>query len=200
MSTVELVHRHVLGALLRGELQPGEWLRQDELAARLGVSKIPVREALQRLSAEGLVTFEANRGSVVRSLTATDAEEIYALRSALEPTLLRRSIERLTIVDLAEAELALESDAPGGEANWRFHAALYGGAGWDRGVTIVGRLHAAVAPYVVLYTDDLRGSAVSDAQHHELLAHCRARRADDAVAVLESHLADAAAVLIDFLQ
>ena len=51
-STVEVVHRHLLGALLRGELKPGEWLRQDELAASLGVSKIPVREALQRLSAE----------------------------------------------------------------------------------------------------------------------------------------------------
>jgi DNA-binding GntR family transcriptional regulator len=58
MSTVERVHRAVLDQLLRGDLAPGSWLRQDEVAARLGVSKIPVREALQRLAAARLVTFE----------------------------------------------------------------------------------------------------------------------------------------------
>lgn len=200
MSTVEVVHRHVVSALLRGDLQPGEWLRQDDLAAELGVSKIPVREALQRLAAEGLVSFEANRGSVVRSLTADGAEEIYALRRAIEPVLLRRSIPRLTIVDLAEAEMALDDDGASiGEANWRFHRALYAGAGWDRGSSIAGNLHAAVAPYVVLYTEGLRGSSNSDAQHRELLELCRARKVAAAAKVLDTHLVDAADALVGYL-
>jgi DNA-binding GntR family transcriptional regulator len=201
MSTVEVVHRHVVTALLRGELQPGEWLRQDDLAAALGVSKVPVREALQRLAAEGLVSFEANRGSMVRTLTADGAQEIYALRRAIEPVLLKRSVSQLTIVDLAQAEMALDDFAASiGEANWRFHRSLYAGAGWLRGSTIVGTLHTAVAPYVVLYTKKLSGSSASDAEHRELLQLCRAKETTKAVAVLKSHLAEASSALITYLQ
>jgi DNA-binding GntR family transcriptional regulator len=201
MSTVEVVHRHLVTALLRGELQPGEWLRQDDLAAALGVSKVPVREALQRLAAEGLVSFEANRGSMVRTLTADDAQEIYALRRAIEPVLLQRSVSRLTIVDLAEAEMALDDTAASiGEANWRFHRSLYAGAGWRRGSTIVGTLHTAVAPYVALYTEQLGGWSASDAQHRELLQLGRAKETAKAVAVLESHLAEASSALVTYLQ
>lgn len=201
MSTVETVHRHVVTGLLRGELQPGEWLRQDDLAAALGVSKVPVREALQRLAAEGLVSFEANRGSVVRSLTAEGAREIYALRRAIEPILLKRSVPRLTIVDLAEAEMALDDpEASVGETNWRFHRALYAGAGWLRGSTIVGTLHAAVAPYVVLYTEGLSGSSASDTEHRELLELCRSRKTTKAVAVLGTHLTGASLALVTYLE
>ena len=201
MSTVETVHQHVLTALLKGALQPGEWIRQDDLAAELGVSKVPVREALQRLSAEGLVSFELNRGSAVRSLTAADAEEIYALRMALEPMLLERSIARLSIVDLATAEMALaKKDLSIGEANWEFHRALYAGAGWERAVTIVGRLHAAVAPYVVLYTQKLSGSGASDKQHRKLLKLCQAGKSQKAVELLREHLSEAAAALVESLR
>jgi DNA-binding GntR family transcriptional regulator len=201
MSTVEVVHKHLVAALLRGELQPGEWIRQDDLAASLGVSKVPVREALQRLAAEGLVSFEANRGSLVRTLTADGAQEIYALRQAIEPMLLKRSVSRLTIVDLAEAEMALDdTTAPIGEANWRFHRSLYAGAGWPRGSTIVGTLHAAVAPYVVLYTQALGGSSASDSEHRELLQLCRAKQTTKAVKVLERHLVEASSALIAYLE
>src|SRR5262245_55741504 len=125
MSTVDRVEQHIRESLLRGDVPPGTWLRQDDLAAELGVSKIPVREALQRLAAATLVTFEPNRGAMVRHLTAGDAEEIYALRLAFEPALLRRAIGRHTIVDFAAAELALTnlSGSPT-EANWAFHRAL----------------------------------------------------------------------------
>jgi DNA-binding GntR family transcriptional regulator len=201
MSTVEVVHRHVLTALLRGDVKPGEWMRQDDLAAELGVCMVQVRVDLLRLAAEGLVTFESNRGVVVRVLTADGAEEIYALRRAIEPVLLARSVERLTIVDLAEAEMALaDADASVGEANWRFHEALYRGSGWERGITLVGRLHASVAPYVELYTTGLRASARSSAQHRKLLAHCRAGRTVEAVDLLELHLAEAADALVAHLR
>src|SRR6266704_663870 len=126
MSTVDRVEQRVRRGLLRGDYPPGTWLRQDDLAAELGVSKIPVREALQRLAAASLVTFEPNRGALVRPLTAADAEEIFALRRAVEPELLQRAIARQTIVDLATAELALASkDHTLPEANWQFHRALY---------------------------------------------------------------------------
>ncbi len=201
MNAVELAHQHVLAALLNGDLRPGQWIRQDDLAAELGISKVPVREALQRLTAEGLVTFETNRGSAVRSLTAADAEEIYALRLAIEPMLLERSIANLSIVDLASAGLALTSTGSSiGEANWHFHRALYAGAHWDRAVTLVGRLHAAVAPYVVLYTQELGGSSASDKQHRKLLKLCQAAKTQRAVDLLRQHLEEASAALVASLR
>jgi DNA-binding GntR family transcriptional regulator len=200
MSTVERVEQWVRKGLLRGDYPPGAWLRQDDLAAELGVSKIPVREALQRLAAASLVTFEPNRGAMVRPLTAADAEEIFALRLAVEPELIRRAIGRHTIVDFATAELALTSSSRTlTEANWEFHRALCDAAGWPRALAMVETLHAAVAPYVLLYTESLGGAAHSDAEHRELLEHCRAADARSAVRVLRVHLQAAAETLIGYL-
>jgi DNA-binding GntR family transcriptional regulator len=200
MSTVDRVEQRVRQGLLRGDYPPGSWLRQDDLAAELGVSKIPVREALQRLAAASLVTFEPNRGAMVRPLTAADAEEIFALRVAIEPELLRRAIGRHTIVDLAIAELALTSNSVTlTEANWQFHSALYQAAGWPRALSTVETLHAMVAPYVLLYAEGLGGAGKSDAEHHELLESFRAADARSASRVLRGHLRAAADSLTDYL-
>ena len=187
--------------MLRGSLPPGTWIRQDEVALRLGVSKIPVREALQRLSASGLVRFEANRGAVVPKLSADDAEENYSLRQAIEVRLLQQALPRLGIVELAEAEIALSGGTDSlTEANWQFHRALYRASGWERGLAMAEILHAAVAPYVVLYTEGLGGAADSDAEHVALLAACREGDVDRAVALLDQHLQGAASALIEFLR
>jgi DNA-binding GntR family transcriptional regulator len=193
MSAVELVHAAVLSELVSGALPPGSRIRQDELADRLGVSKIPVREALQRLAASGLLRFESNRGAVVPVLTAGEAAEVYALRRAIEPVLLARAVPRLTIVDLAAAEHALVAGGPG--ANWDFHGGLYRAAGWARGVAVAESLHAAVAPYVALYTEVLGGASSSDDQHHALLDACRRRAVREARRVLTAHLDGAATAL-----
>ncbi|MEZ4425954.1 MAG: GntR family transcriptional regulator [Gemmatimonadota bacterium] len=188
-KSVEELSGTLRSAILGGDLEPGARLRQDDLAARLGVSKIPLREALQRLAAEGLVTVDANRGFSVSRLTASEAEEIYALRLALEPELLQRALPRATIVDLARAEHALEADADATPAgNWTFHQALYGPSGWERGLTLVRGLHGAVAPYLLLYLDDPTGAAASAAQHREILARCQTRDAPGAAEVLRTHL------------
>lgn len=199
MSSVDVVQRALMQGLLRGELAPGTWLRQAELADRFGVSTVPVREALQRLAAHGLLRFEPNRGAVVPELSAGDAEEQYALRRGIEPLLLRRSVPRTTIVDLAEAELALQQDGPLTERNWAFHRALYRAAGWERGLAIVELLHAAVAPYVLLYTEGLGGAGESQAEHVDLLDATRAGDVDRAVAVLAEHLDHAEEALVDWL-
>lgn len=200
MSTVDRVQRTVMADMLSGDLAPGTWMRQEELAARMGVSKIPVREALQRLAAIGLLRFEPNRGAVVPSMSLEEAEENFALRRVLEPRLLRQAVSKLTIVDLAEAELALSSDSAGSVAgNWRFHRALYAASGWDRGVAMVEILYASVAPYVLLYTRELGGQADSDAEHDLLLAACRGGETERACAILDQHLADAASTLANFL-
>ncbi len=210
MSSVDTVQDALMGALLRGELAPGTWLRQDEIAEQHGVSKVPVREALQRLAGIGLLRFVPNRGAVVPELSAAEAEEHYALRRGVEPQLLRRAVPRLSIVDLAEAELALSDENRGDpkrsgrersltEANWAFHRALYRAAGWQRGLALVEILHVAVAPYVLLYTEGLGGAGDSHAEHHALLAACRDGDVEASVGFLGDHLDHAEAALVDWL-
>jgi DNA-binding GntR family transcriptional regulator len=149
------------------------------------------------LAAASLVTFEPNRGAVVRPLTVTDAVEVFALRLAFEPELLRRAVGRHTIVDLATAELALtQSSDTLTESNWKFHRALYEPAGWARALRMVETLNAAVAPYVLLYTSDLGGADRSDAEHRELLLRCRGSDARSATRVLRAHLRGAADAVI----
>ena len=148
VSTVDAVERRVLDELLRGEHAPGSWLQQDELAARFGTSKIPVREALQRLGAGGLLVFETNRGARVPVLLVDDAIENATLRRAVEVELLRQAVPKLTVVDLTQAEYALDVPAATGtvtEANWQFHRALYHAAHWPRGLAITELLHASMA-------------------------------------------------------
>lgn len=200
MSTVDLVERTVLDDLLRGALIPGTRIRQDALAAELGVSKIPVREALQRLCAVGLLQFETNRGATVPPLSVAEALENSVLREAIEVQLLRQAVPKLTIVDLAEAELALSNTEMGvTESNWAFHRSLYRASGWTRGLAIVEILHAAVAPYVLLYVESLGGAEDSATEHAALLDACRAADVEAAVGLLKNHLDEAAHAVIDFL-
>jgi len=83
-------------AILDGELAAGARLKEDELAARLDVSRTPVREALRRLEAEGLVVHEAKRGAAVRAYSPTELDDMYRLRALLEGYAARRAAERMT--------------------------------------------------------------------------------------------------------
>lgn len=86
--------------ILEGDFAPGDKLRQDELAARLGVSAMPVREGLRRLQAEGLVNFIPRHGAYVASLSPDEFEELYAMREELEVLALRWAIPRLDPKDI----------------------------------------------------------------------------------------------------
>lgn len=88
-------------ALLNGELKPGQVLIETELAAQLGVSRAPIREALQRLNSEGLLDIVPYHGTTVRKLTRRDVEELYSLRSTLETFALRRLHEHNNPDDIA---------------------------------------------------------------------------------------------------
>src|SRR5699024_2870983 len=84
----------------KGELKAGEKLVQSELAEVIGVSRMPIREALRTLEIERLITIEPHKGAVVRSISKHDIEEIYELRTILEPLALRKSVRNLSKQDL----------------------------------------------------------------------------------------------------
>jgi DNA-binding GntR family transcriptional regulator len=133
-------------AIVSGELAPGSVLRQEELSERFGVSRTPVREALRRLSALGLVSFIPNRGVRVRTLSREDLWEAFLVRAELESLVTEIAARKLTPEVLAELEECekrfarltkeLRSREPGGDrrslmANWMranhaFHDVIYG--------------------------------------------------------------------------
>lgn len=91
-------------AILKGKFEPGERIVQEEIANSLGVSRMPVREALRKLEAEGLIQIEPNRGAVVKSLSLEDIEEIYLLRSVLEKMAVEESLKKIQKQDIVEME------------------------------------------------------------------------------------------------
>ncbi|MDO9396759.1 MAG: GntR family transcriptional regulator [Herbiconiux sp.] len=119
----------VKGAILNGELAPGQALVETELAARLGVSKTPVREALKTLEGTGLVVIRPYTGATVRVFSDDDAVAVYDMRLLLEPEAVRRSIAAGADLDEAAAALAFARAAADGSersiANRAFHRALY---------------------------------------------------------------------------
>lgn len=90
-------------SILQGAFAPGQRLRQEDLAKRIGVSRIPVRTALMQLETEGLIVFEPHRGATVRQLSADRLQEIYQLRILLETYLLRAAVKSLSDQEKAEA-------------------------------------------------------------------------------------------------
>src|SRR5260370_8280233 len=90
--------------IIRGEIPEGAQLRQDAIASQYQVSRIPVREALRQLDAEGLIAIVPNRGAVVPTLSSDDIEELFSIRALLEHELLRLSIPHLPQEELAQAQ------------------------------------------------------------------------------------------------
>jgi len=136
------VRERVLGALrqeiIAGSLRPGDRLVERELADRFGVSRVPVREAIRALVAEGFVLFETPRRTVVRPLSPTDVIELFELREALEVYAAGLAAARATPEDLAELRELLTRAASATEAgdaetitdiNTRFHDRLLAMAG-----------------------------------------------------------------------
>ena len=120
--------------ILRGDLEPGLKIRQQEFAELLGVSRTPLREAFQRLEADGWVKLRARRGAEVRALTVAEAEEIFTMRVVLETTAARLAAvahsdqdarEARALIDPETSELERAGDGID-DANQAFHEIVYG--------------------------------------------------------------------------
>jgi DNA-binding GntR family transcriptional regulator len=204
-STTEQIADSLRTDILRGKMKSGQPLRQDEIAARFRVSKIPVREALVQLKAEGLVIFHRNRGVFVSELSAAEANEIYVMRIALETANLERAIPHLTVAQLGQAEEILnaidreKNVARWSELNWEFHAALYSPAFLPRLTETIRTLHANIGRYLILYLAGMDYQKASQREHRALLEACRHGNVEQANAILEGHLRLASGQLVAFL-
>lgn len=176
-------------AIIIGVLAPGQHLRQEDLAERIGVSRIPVRTALMQLEAEGLVSFNPHKGAVVRTLTVEQVREIYELRELLESHALRKSIARMTSARAARLrELGTALDEPHEnsslvEERVAFYRELYDVSENPVAVEIIEDLRNSVGRYLLnLRVEHGTGG------HRELARLASRGDADQAVAHLSEHL------------
>lgn len=184
--------------IIRGEIGEGSQLRQDAIASQYQVSRIPVREALRQLEAEGLITIVPNRGAVVPALSPDDIEELFAIRALLEPEVLKRSIPYLTEEDFGEAEAILrryvnelqrEDHVSGwGRLNWQFHSTLYSRANQPRFMAVIRNVNNSGERYTRLQLYLTHGIQRANEEHHRILELCRQRDVAGACKLLREHI------------
>jgi DNA-binding GntR family transcriptional regulator len=193
-SAPELVREQLREAIISGELVSGAKLSQDELAARFGTSRIPVREALRQLEAEGLVTLYPNRGAVVATLSLADVLEIMEIRIALECRALQLAIPNMIDSDLDGAEEILKrydaepEPASWSEMNWRFHEALYSPCNLSRLLALIEANFGHVSRFMRVQISRAVGREGPQRDHHNILNACREADVEKAVKLLEKHL------------
>ena len=194
--------------IMGGELAPGARLGEVELADRLGVSRTPVREALSRLAAEGLVEIAPNRGARVVTWTVAELEGVFDLRSVLEPQLTAHAVPNAAPPDVDELDALARrmhevgTPGPGQDLdalvplNRAFHDRLVALAAHP---TLATALAAAIHPPIVrrnFLTYDEASLRRSLAHHSEIVAALRAGDPEWARAVMTSHIANARAVMV----
>jgi DNA-binding GntR family transcriptional regulator len=198
---------HVLdalrGAILAGELPAGDTLRQEDLAERLGVSRMPVREAIRRLHGEGLVEVLPSRRVRVAALSRDEIEDIYDMRAALEPLAVRLAVPRLTRAMLRDAAYALEAADDEQEAetfgvrNAAFHLSLMSACERPRLLAGIASLLDLSDRYQRAALPAGEHNALVRAEHAALLEAARAGDADTAARLTEEHVRGAGARLLE---
>jgi len=192
----EQVFQAVRERIVVGQLSGDTPLRQDALAAELGVSKIPLREALARLEQEGLLISRPNRGYVIQPMSSAQAEEIYALRLAVEPPAAARACQLADTVDQQVAEqafarldrAALTNLAEVAVSNRDFHTALVRPGGRLLTTQLVERLAILAERYVVAHLRPAGRDERAHREHRDLIDAWIARDARSVEDRLTAHI------------
>jgi len=194
--------------ILMGHAPADQAIRQDALASELGVSKIPLREALARLEQEGLVRSHANRGYFVRALDPGEAEEVYSLRLTLEPETAARAASRASAEERAALMAAFDtlSAQPADRRlaavrlNREFHMAMVRPSGLPITVQLLERLHVLSDRYVHKHLEPLGRDERAASEHAVLLQLWLAGDGPGVAAALCQHIENTRADLRRQLQ
>ncbi len=191
-QTVDILKAEIVS----GALTPGEPLRQEHLAKRFGLSRMPIREAITRLQLTGFVTVEPNKRACVAPVSQADFLEIYDTRIALETLALKTAIPHLTdsIIDQAAAVQARIETADlqdFGPLNMAFHTTLYRPSARPRLLALIDNFGECADRYMFMVAAGHALHEKSNREHHVLLDACRKRDTDAAVTCLKGHIEDA---------
>ena len=180
--------------IFEGRLGQGDPLRQEELATRFGTSRIPVREALRALQAEGLVTYAPNCGAAVAVVSADEVAEMLEVRIALECHALRLAVPRRAEADAETARRILREydGAPDpsqwSEMNWRFHWTLYLPCDCRHLLTAIEHNFNQFNGFARRSISALAGKERPQRQHYRLLELVEEGKAEEAATLLAEHV------------
>jgi DNA-binding GntR family transcriptional regulator len=204
-TALEGVLHELRRAIVAGELGPGERVVQDALAAQLGVSRVPIREALHILQGEGRLRHVPNYGYYVVSLTPNDLREIIRARGALEDEAVREALPRLTTGDLERMESIqerMDSAAADGRVeavqteNYAFHLELIRPAGLVHFERMLSSLWDTTDPYHRLYFADSAHHERVRNEHRQIIQAARDGDQERLVTLLDQHRLSAIEVVI----
>lgn len=186
--------------IMTRRLKPGARIGQDEIAERLNVSRVPIREALTVLESEGQVTYQPHRGYTVAKLSLEELEEIYLMRRLLENEATTRAIDNLDDDFVSHLErliremdqLSEEDDLLGfTEANREFHLALFERAKLPRLFHMIEVLWQTSDSYRSVFFNDPASRLRAQQEHHQIVAACKARDAESLISAMEEHRSNA---------
>lgn len=180
--------------IVSGVLPAGARIDQQALAEELGVSRMPVREALRRLSAEGFVELISHRGAVVTQLSFEEIIEVYEMRAVLHGLASRLAVPHYTDDDIEAIRLLLEKlDVTEDIAEWielnrAFHQRIESPSKARRLLQLIERLALQCAPYVQISLHYLHAEKSAEKQHHAIYDACVARDSEALEQLVRAHL------------
>ena len=195
--------------ILSGHLAPGQRLLQEELAEKLGMSRTPIREALQRLATEGLVNISSYKGASVAKFSDSDLVEVYSVRIALESYAAALATQKITDEDLERLEVLMKEMGEAFqskvfedllEAHHKLHASIYAIAGRQRLYEIIIQYLGLSNLYQRMALSLGRGANDPIIEHIDILNTLRSRDAEAAGRILRTHLELTMAEVLDILK
>lgn len=198
----DVILKYIRDSIADGSLDEGEPIRQDDVARIFNVSKIPVREALKRLEAEGFVEFQRNKGAIVKSVSEPEIAQIFEVRAILETAAIRLSVPHMNERTFMEAQAYCdgfwnETDASQwSQWNWKFHSRLYEDAGRPFMINTIRAINERLDRYLRVQLTLSNGREIAHKEHRELLDACRKGDAEDAARLIYKHIMDACQALL----
>ncbi len=204
VTAQQLALEHIRELVASGQLKPDARIRQEQLAAELGTSVIPVREALKTLEAEGLVRYTPHKGYEVARLSLDELTETYLIRRLLEDEIVHIAAPALAADHYAELDRlmrTMENASAAGDphlmisANRDFHFTIFGAARHPRMEDFIRMLWQSTDAYRSVYYADRRARDRVNEEHASIVAALRAGDVDRAVRELDEHRGHAVAAL-----
>jgi len=193
-------------AIIKGILAPGQEIDEELVARNLNISRMPVRQAIGILEAEGLVKRRHRKGAIVTELTIAEIEELYNIRSCLEGLAVKKAVPNYTEEHIESLRDCLEtmnvrSDAAVSylELNNKFHMMLYEPCEWDYLLNLIIRHRNNAARYMLLAHEALMRRARRSVKHQSILKACERRDAEKASEMVHQHIIDAMETLLTSL-
>lgn len=186
------IARILRDAIIQGKFKPGERLIQDELSKSLGVSRMPIREAFKQLESEGYVTLEPHKGAVVKEFTFQELEEIYLLRSKLEPLAVKESLKSIddkTISQMEEYHEQMKNSSSIHEfvdLNIKFHHSLIKDCQFEKLNMIIQSLWTGFPQQTPHLLPNQIQSSI--AEHEEMINAIKQGNIDGACSLVEKHI------------